>query len=141
MNIIELGQDLDQMEEFEALPAGTYTAQLQDVEIRHSEKIPNGYLYIQLIVPTEEFPADYDVGNAPEGLVVTYANVKLPDMNNRRTVAPYKKLLEAVGVKAKGTKFDPNDWIGKDVQVNLTRSEYQGSPVNNVLGVGPVPSV
>ena len=141
MSIIDLGMDLDQMEEYEALPDGPYKAEIRDVEVRHSEKVPDGYYYMQLLVPVEEFPADYDAGNAPEGLSIIHARMKVPSQADRRSVAPFKTFLKAIGIKASGSKFDPQDWVGKQVQVLLKKSDYNGSPVNNVEALGPVPTV
>jgi hypothetical protein len=140
-SVIQLSQDLSQMEEYQPLPAGPYVAEVRDVEIGYSEKLPNGYFKIALLVPVENFPADYDVGNAPQGVPITYARVQVPDPNNRRTVGPFKNWLRAVGGELAGTEVDPQDWIGKEVQVVLSVNMYQGAPVNNVEMVGPVADV
>lgn len=140
-NLIQLSQNLEDMAEFEALPEGLYPAECQDVEVRHSEKVPNGFLYIQFRISPEDFPADYDVGNAPEGLSVVYASVKIPDATNRRTVKPFKRLAEAFGSDISSAEFDPQEWVGKQVQVLLRKSEYQGSEVNNVDSVAPLATV
>jgi hypothetical protein len=141
MSIIELGMDLDQMAEYEALPDGPYKAEIRDVEVRFSEKVPHGYYYMQMLVPVDEFPADYDAGNAPEGLNIIHSRMKVPSVDDRRSVAPFKAFLKAVGISTKGNKFDPQDWVGKQVQVLLKRSEYNGSPVNNVEAIGAIPKV
>lgn len=141
MSIIELSQDLGEMQEYEPLPAGPYRAIVRDVELRYSEKLPNGFFYIQLMIPTENFPADYDAGNAPEGLTVVYARVRVPDPADRRSVRPFKHLLTALGLKDSGNKIDTSEWINKEVMVFLSVSEYQGAPVNNVERVDAVTQV
>lgn len=141
MSIIELAGNIQDMEEFEPLPDGVYPAQLQDIEIRHSEKVPQGFLYCQFRISPDHYPADYDAANAPEGLNVVYARVAIPDPANRRTVRPFRNFLKALGVKVAGTKFDPQDWIGKDAQLLLKRQEFQGSLVNNVESVNELPKV
>ncbi len=141
MNIISLNQDIDQMEEFEPLPVGAYNAKVVDVELRTSEKMPNGYIYMQLRVSPEEYPADYDEGNAPEGLLLVYARVAIPSPENRRSVKPFKDLLLALGIDPKGTEIDMESWIDRDVQVLLSRSEYQGSFINNIDKISAVPTV
>lgn len=141
MSIIELGMNLEEMAEYEALPDGPYIANIRDVEVKYSEKVPNGYYYIQLQVPVEEFPADYDAANAPEGLNIIYARMAVPTPENRRSVAPFKNFLKAIGISTSSDKFDPEEWIGKELQVLLKKTEYNGSPVNNVEAIGPVPSV
>lgn len=141
MSIIELSQDIETMEEFEPLPNGPYPAELQDVEIRHSEKVPQGYLYCQFHISPDHFPADYDEGNAPEGLTVVYSSVAIPDPNNRRTVRPFNMFMKALGVKLKGSSFETDKLIGKNCQLILKRNEYQGALVNNVEAVQEMPAV
>lgn len=141
MDLIKLSGDLSEMEEYQPLPAGPYRAEIREVEIKHSEKVPTGYIYMKLLVHPDDFPADYDRENAPEGVSVTYANVKVPDASNRRTIGPFKKLLKAVGMEAQGSEFDPSAWIGQECQVFLTVNEYQGAFTNNVDSVKELPSV
>lgn len=141
MSIIELSQDLNEMQEYEPLPAGPYIAQVRDVEIRHSEKLPNGFFYVQLLIPVENFPADYDAANAPEGLTVIYARVQVPTPENRRSVRPFKNFIRALGLEDSGNKIDTSEWVNKELQVLLSTSEYQGAPVNNVESVSPVARV
>lgn len=139
-NMITLAADINEMEEYVPLPSGPYVGEIRDVEVRYSEKQPNGYFYITLRIDPDEFPADYDHENAPDGALVSFARVSVPDPNNRRSVRPFKALLTALGLE-KGSKFDTGDWIGKEVQVMLSEREYQGVPVNNVEGLNPVPKV
>jgi hypothetical protein len=141
MSIIQLANDIQDMEEFEPLPDGVYPAELQDIELRFSEKMPNGYLYCVFTISPDSFPADYDAGNAPEGLQVVYSRTGIPDPSNRRSVRPFKMFLNALGVKIKGTDFDPQAWVGSSAQLLLKRQEYQGAMINNVESVSPLPKV
>lgn len=140
-DLIKLAANLEDMEEYSPLPAGPYRAEIREVEVRFSEKQPNGYLYMVLRVDPSDFPADYDSANAPEGVKVVYARVQLPDPNNRRTVKPFKDFVKALGVQQTGAEFNISEWLGKEVQVVLTVQDYQGVPTNNVDSVRAVPSV
>jgi hypothetical protein len=140
MSIIELAGNLNDMEEYEPLPDGLYPAQAVDCELRHSEKVPQGYLFVTFRVSPDHFPADYDVANAPEGVSVPYARCALPDPSNRRTVRPFRLFMEAIGLKVKD-KFDANDIIGREAQLLLKRNEYMGALVNNIEAVQPLPTV
>jgi len=140
-DIIKLAVNLEDLIEFDPLPAGPYRAELREVEIRHSEKQPNGYLYMVFRIDHSDYPADYDVENNPEGTKVTYARVQLPDPNNRRTVKPFKQALNALGLELVGNEFNTSEWIGKEVQLLLNLQEYQGSPTNNVDSVRALPTV
>ena len=50
MDLIKLSGDLSEMEEYQPLPAGPYRAEIREVEIKHSEKVPTGYIYMKLLV-------------------------------------------------------------------------------------------
>lgn len=141
MDLIKLSDNLDDMKEYEPLPGGPYPAEIREIEVKHSEKQPDGYFVISLMIDPNDFPADYEVENAPNGVVVTYARVAVPVATNRKTIRPFKNLIKAMGLDAGGDTFNPEEWIGKGLQVFLSRTEYQGAPVNNVEGVGPIPTV
>jgi RNase P/RNase MRP subunit p30 len=141
MSIIELGSKIEEMEEYEPLPEGQYIATIRSVEIKHSEKLPHGYFNIQMLVEPEQYPADYDAANNPEGTPLTYARVQVPTSENRRSVNTFRKFLAVLGMEPKGDKFSTEDWVNKEVQVLLKRTEYQGNPTNNVESVMPVPTV
>lgn len=140
-NLIQLAGNLEDMQEYEPLPDGPYRAELQDAEIKYNEKTPQGFITAQFKVHPDQFPADYDAANAPEGVTVTQGYVALPDPSNRRTVAPFKRFLTALGVDMKGSDFDPQDWVGREVQVLLKRGEYQGALLNNIEAINPLPQV
>lgn len=141
MSIIELAGNIAEMEEYEPLPDGVYPGELQDIEVRANEKTPQGFLTSQFRISPDHYPADYDPANAPEGVIVTQGYIALPDPNNRRTVRPFKKFLEALGVKLEGNEFDPQAWIGSEVQLLIKRGEYQGAFVNNIEAISPLPKV
>lgn len=141
VDMIQLTQNLEDMAEFEPLPPGLYTAEVRDISIGHTEKVPEGFLKVSLMIDPADFPADYDAGNNPEGALLTYARVRIPTGADRRAVRPYKKLLEALGVKATGASQDLNSAVGNMVQVLVSKNEYQGAEVNNVDAVQPLPKV
>lgn len=141
MNIISLNTDIGEMEEFEPLPMGVYTATVVDVDVRTTEKMPNGYFYLQLRINPEEYPADYDAGNAPDGMLLTYARVAVPTADNRRSVKPFKDLLLALGIEPKGTQVNIEEWIDKDVQAHVSRNTYQGALINNIDQLASIPTV
>lgn len=141
MDMIKLSANLSDMEEYEPLPQGLYPAEVRDCEIRHSEKVPEGYIYMQLRVDPDDYPADYDPSNAPEGVQLIYASVKVPDGKDRRKVRPFKQLMKALGQDISAATFDPSAWTGQHVQVLIRTSEYQGALVNNVDAVSELPTV
>lgn len=142
MSIIELATNIEEMQEFDPLPAGLFPGECQDLEVRFSEKKPNGYIYCQLRISPDHFPQDYDVDNAPEGMIVVYAQVSIPTPQDRRAVKPFINFHKAFGVTPSGNQFNPEDFIGKSCQIILTRGEYPvGTPINQVEGIQPLPTV
>jgi hypothetical protein len=141
VDIIKLATNLEDMAEYEPLPPGQYPAEIRDVEVKYSEKQPNGYFVISLRVDPADFPPDYDTANAPEGVVLTYARVSIPDPNNRKSVRPFKNFIRALGEDVNSDTFDPQAWIGKQLFTFVTKTDYQGAPVNNVESVSAVPQV
>jgi len=141
MSIIRFDSDISEMAEYEPLPNGVYRATVIDVEERSNEKTPKGFLTTTLRVSPDDYPADYDANNAPDGVNVVMGYLALPDAENRRTVGPFKKFLMALGIAPKGSQFETSDMIGAETQVHLVRGEFQGALVNNIQGVSPVPQV
>lgn len=141
MSIVELAGNLSEMEDYEALPEGVYRAEITEIEIRRTEKVPGGFIYMNLKVHPDQYPPDYDPENAPEGVVVNYSRVAIPDGTNRRQVKPFRGLIKALGMKEKSDKFDFDKAIGSEVQVLLKKGEYQGAAVNNVDSLTAVPKV
>lgn len=142
MSIIQLAGNIEDMQEYEALPDGLYVAECLGAEVKYSEKLPNGYVSVSLKIHPDQFPPDYDEGNAPEGVNVTYARAAIPDGSNRKQVKPFRALVKAfTGSEAVGATFDPAEWVGREVQVVLKRAEYAGADVNNVDGIRQVPKV
>jgi hypothetical protein len=141
MSIIELGTSLGEMKEYQALPDGLYDGELQVAELKTNEKNPNGFFSLQFRISPEDFPADYDVDNAPEGVLVTYGYLAIPDGKSRKNVAAFKKVAKAFGETDKSASIDPENWIGKKVQLMLKRGEYLGSEINRIEAISPIPVV
>ena len=140
MSIIQLAANIEDMPEYEPLPQGRYRAEVRDVEMRVSEKLPNGYFLVQFVVDPADYPADYDANNAPEGVILSYARVRVPSLEDRRATRPFKAFLTALGIDASGAALNTDDWIGRQAVLLVSVSEYQGAPVNNVESVEAVPT-
>lgn len=133
-NILELDMNLEDFEDFEPLPPGNYPAEVRSAEMRISEK-GNEYYYCTIIINPNDFPADYDVANAPDGLILVYARMQKPDANNRRSITQIKNWYRALGLKMKTNIIDPETWVGHKLMVNLGLSEFQGEVRNDIRSV------
>ncbi len=133
-NILELDFNLEDMDDFEPLPAGEYPAEVRSAEQRISDK-GNEYYYIVFNIHPDDYPADYAVENAPEGMNMVYARVQKPDAKNRRSITAIKNLYRALGMSLKTNTVNPGDWEGKKAKLLVDRSEYNGEIRNGIKAV------
>lgn len=140
-SLIDLDVNLEEMEEFVPLPEGQYLAHIRSVEVATSEKIPEGYLKIIFQIDPDQYPADYDAANAPEGTMLTWARVRIPSSDNRRTVNGFRQFLSVINVKDKGNTFDIEKWIGKEALLLVKRDTYQGQETNQIAAISPKPAI
>lgn len=132
--ILELDMNLEEYEDFEPLPDGQYPATVTLSEMRTSDK-GNDYYYITFQVHPDDFPADYAVENAPEGLRLVYARVQKPDPRNRRSITGVKNLMRALGMSLKSSVINPGEWEGKKAKLVVGKQEWNGEIVNTIKGV------
>jgi len=111
MDIISLDQNLDAFEDFENLPKGKYPAECIQAEVRTSDA-GNDFIYTNWRIETADYPADYDVENAPEGTTLNYSRVQVPQGGNRRAITALKKLRSACGLPTSVKEFDVSEFVG-----------------------------
>lgn len=117
--VIDLGEDLVDIKEPEALPAGRYTASIAQIDLKDS-KTGNKYLNVRLSVGTDQYPADYDNPNATSLFaMISLAKVPLAQLG-------LKKFLNAVGLPEVG-KIDFTQAIGSDVSITVKHEDYEGA--------------
>lgn len=133
-NILELDMNLEAFEDFEPLPSGEYPAELRSAELRISDK-GNEYYYLVFNIHPDDFPADYAVENAPEGMNLVYARIQKPDPKNRRSITAVKNLYRALGMDLKTSTINPGDWEGRRAKLVVDRSEYQGEIRNGIKSI------
>jgi hypothetical protein len=138
-NIVQLTQNMEDLEEFEPLPRNWYRATCVLAETRASEGVPDGYFYLQFVIPVDEYPVDYDPENNPEGTQLTYARVRIP--TERRYVRPFKNMMAAFDLPTSGTEVDLDAFIDKQVLLLVEVSEYNGQPNNQIAGIKNIVTV
>ncbi len=133
-NVLELEMNLEDFEDFEPLPPAPYPGEIQTAEMRISDK-GNEYYYVVYKVTPDDFPADYSVDNAPEGLQLLYARLQKPKSNDRRSITSVKHFYRAHGMKLKTSIIDPETWKGKRAKLVLNIAQYQGEDRNNIASI------
>lgn len=134
MDIISLDVNIDSVEDFEILPKSGYPAECVVAEIRTSDG-GNDYLYTNWRIDPSDYPADYDRENAPEGTVLNYSRVQVPQANDRRSITALKKLLRAMGLPTAVKTVDPATFVGQKAKIVVVTQVYQGEKRNSIQAV------
>lgn len=125
-SILDLGVDIADAPAPEILPAGDYTAEIRAATPKMSAA-GNHYVAAQFYISPEEFPADYDIAESPDGVILTYNRVPWPqDKNDKRGIYRLRKFMEAVGAPFQGSKVDLDKWVGLKAVITVKHGTYEG---------------
>jgi hypothetical protein len=124
LGIIELESNLSDAEKPLELPAGLYTAEIQDVQIGTSQK-GNRYFAVKFVVPTDGIPAEV-ADQFEDGAALYYNRVVVPDGKDRRALFNLRKFMEAIGLDSNTTQIDPNAWMGCQARIKVVHEKWQG---------------
>ena len=128
IGIIELEDNLADAEQPKELPPGLYEGEVTDVQIATSQK-GNDYFAVNIHIAPSEFPKDFDVDNAPDGVNMYYNRVIVPKRGDQRAMFNLKQLVLALGLDANITSVDVNEWMGRKVRVRVRMGKpYAGNP-------------
>lgn len=133
-DITELDQNLDAFDDYETLPKSSYPAECVLAEKRISEK-GNEYYYTNWTISPEDYPADYDKENAPEGTTLNYSRVQVPQNNDRRSITQVKKLYRAMGLSLKTKEIDPETWVGQKAKLVVGVGKFNGEQRNEIISI------
>ena len=122
-SVIEFSEDISDAEAPPPLPVQEYEANIRGVTQKTSATSGNSYAEISFHIDTDQFPADYDVENAPDGKTIVHRRVTLVD--DRAGRYRLRLFMEAIGATP-GRNVDLNDWIGLSARVLVAHSEYEG---------------
>lgn len=134
-SIIELGMNIADAEQPDLLPAGEYLAEVRNATRRTSASSGNEYVAIQFYIPTEEFPADFDISNAPDGMTLTYNRVTIPTPEDRRAAFRLRKFMETIDAPFEGSTLDLAKWTGLKARVRIKHGTYEGQTREEISGV------
>lgn len=123
-SIIEFSEDIASAEAPEPLPAGRdYAAQIIEAIAKTSTNSGKRYLALKVLIRPEEYPADYDAVNAPEGTTLQYNLVSLEDTAQSRY--RLRMFCESIGVAA-SKRLDLNEFVHREVRVTIKHEVYDG---------------
>lgn len=123
-SIIEFSEDIASQEAPEPLPAGRdYAASIIEAQAKTSTNSGKRYLSLKVLIRPEEYPADYDAANAPEGTTLSYNLVSLEDTAQSRY--RLRMFCEAIGVAA-SKRLDINEFVHRECRVTLKHEFFDG---------------
>lgn len=121
-SIIEYDEDISNAEPPAPLPEQEYPASIASAQIRTSGA-GNQYVETMFRVNPDDYPADYPVEEAPDGVQLAFRRV--PVDNTKSARYRMRKFCEAIGAPC-STRVDINDWIGASATIVVKHEEYEG---------------
>ena len=116
----------------EPLPDAIYRGEITQMTKTLSDR-GRRRLILRIVVPPENYPADYSTDNAPDGVTVLYFSQDLED--DKQGLWHMRALCKELKIPD-GNKFRAEDFEGKQVEVDLTSRELpDGSRRNNIKGL------
>lgn len=127
LDVLELDQNLDDYPEPELLPEGWYRAEVQGVEKRTNQAGTGQYYAVKFVIAPDQYPADYDADNWPDGLTLYYNLLRYPRSGDRRALANVRKFMEKLGLAVDTNRIDPNEWVGRDARLKIEHGTWEGN--------------
>lgn len=124
-SVLDIGMDIAGAEQPDLLPAAEYVAEVRSAEVKVSGA-GNKYIAVAFYIPTEEYPADFDVTNAPDGLTLTWNRVPVPENNDRRAAFRLRKFMETIEAPFEGSRLDLEKWTGLKARVRIKHGSWEG---------------
>ena len=123
-SIIEFTDDIDDAEAPLPLPEGQYEAEIKAVEAKMSGNNKR-YAAVSFYVPTDVFPADYPLEEAPDGLVLIYRKLSLE--NNKMSKFNLKRFIQNIGAPPVGRSLDLTQWVGLKAKIVIKHDTWEGT--------------
>lgn len=133
LSILEYSSDISTQEAPPPLPVGEYNATIESVEQKTSQTSGKDYLSVGVRVSVDDFPADFDPENYPDGLLLSYNRLVVEDTARARY--NMRKWCESIGAKM-GKQVDPSEWIGLNVKIGVKHDTYEGEPRAQIAKIG-----
>lgn len=124
-SIVEFSEDVADQEAPEPLPNGEYEGQIKNAEVKRSNTTQKLYCAVTFYIGTDQYPADYPVENAPDGVSIIYRMVPLDD--NPRARYRLKTFMLDIGVKP-SKRVDVSQFVGCTAKIGVGHEEYEGVP-------------
>lgn len=128
-SVIHFSEDIDDAEAPLPIPEGIYPAEIKDVRrVKRKTSGKNGvdvYFYIR----PENYPADFPVDEAPDGVTLVYRRINLEDTKQGRF--NLKRFIGNIGAPPLRREFSDetlDGWKGLATKVVIKHDEWEGNP-------------
>jgi hypothetical protein len=122
---IELDQALDEIEPPPLLPAAQYRGEITNAA-RYVSNNGKQLYAIEITIPVEEFPADFEEDEYPDGVVLTYRRLMWD--SSRGSLSRVRKFMEkTLGLDITGLRtIEHLEWIGHELLVTIGHNMWEG---------------
>lgn len=128
----EFEQSVEDAEAPPPLPEGDYDAEVTDSRLGVSNLTGRRQLLLTIVVPVENFPADFSPDNAPDGVRLVWFSPDIDDSKRGRWAM--KQVCRHLKVPMTN-RFRSSEFVGKRVRVTLGHRTGQDEVTyNNIKG-------
>lgn len=120
--ILSFSEDIGEAEAPEPLPVSDYPATITKVDGTKTTKDGRRMVAVTFQISEEDYPADYDVGNAPGGTSLTHYLMADDTAASRHRI---RRFCEAIGAPM-GKQLRVNEWMGLNAALSIAHEEYEG---------------
>lgn len=121
-SIIEFSENIADAEAPEPLPEREYVATIEAATRETSTTKGTKYAKVIFHIAEEDYPADFDINNAPGGKKVQHIVGLSDDAPTRHRI---RKFSEAIGAPM-AKRIDLAQWVGLQAKVTIKHDTYEG---------------
>lgn len=133
--LFHFDENIQEAERPEVLPERAYVGIITDVR-RTTTNLGKPNLTLSIMIPPENYPADFKEENAPDGVTIRFKSQELsPDTPKGKYNA--KRLAEAMKLSST-VSLNKADFMDKTVKIDVTHFEGDDGPILVTRGLPTV---
>ena len=128
-SVVTFSNDIADEEAPLPIPEGMYAAEIRDVKLVTRKTSGKRGLDIFFHVKPENYPADFPVTEAPDGVTLVYRRLNVEDTKQNRYAL--KRFVTNVGAPPLGRTLDEETlsaWKGLNTKIVVKHDEWEGNP-------------
>lgn len=132
-SIVEYSENIADAEAPEPLPEREYVATITKATVETSANKGTKYYQPVFRINEEDYPADFDVNNAPGGKEIRHIVGATDDGPSRHRL---RKFCEAIGAPM-SKRIRPSEWVGLTAKITIKHDTYEGVKREKISKVQP----